>query len=220
MAVTASNAVTNSTSYSYARSTSDAAVSDANAAQDRFLKLLIAQLANQDPMNPMDNAQMTSQMAQINTVSGIQQVNASIQSMAKQFGMLQTLQSAQSVGRDVLVNGNAMPVNNGVASGVVELSSNADSANLKVYSAGGVLLDTVELGSLSAGSNSISWDGSQFPQATEVRFQVSASASGKSVNATMYSRQNVTAVESTSTGPKFTLQLGSTVNASDISAFY
>ena len=49
--------------------------SDPKAAQDRFMKLFVAQLNNQDPMNPLDNAQMTSQMAQINTVTGIQQVN-------------------------------------------------------------------------------------------------------------------------------------------------
>ena len=53
-------------------------VSDATAAQDRFLKLLVAQLNNQDPMNPMDNAQMTSQMAQINTVTGINKLNETI----------------------------------------------------------------------------------------------------------------------------------------------
>ena len=44
-------------------------------AQDRFLKLLVAQMQNQDPLNPMDNAQVTSQMAQINTVSGIEKLN-------------------------------------------------------------------------------------------------------------------------------------------------
>ncbi|MEG0141807.1 MAG: flagellar hook capping FlgD N-terminal domain-containing protein, partial [Comamonas sp.] len=57
-------------------------VTDPNEAQDRFLKLLVAQLNNQDPMNPMDNAQMTSQMAQINTVTGIQQLNQTMQSMS------------------------------------------------------------------------------------------------------------------------------------------
>ena len=55
------------------------AATDPNAAQDRFLKLLVAQLNNQDPMNPLDNAQMTSQMAQINTVTGIQQLNQTMQ---------------------------------------------------------------------------------------------------------------------------------------------
>ena len=43
--------------------------------EDRFLKLLVAQMQNQDPLNPMDNAQVTSQMAQINTVSGIDKLN-------------------------------------------------------------------------------------------------------------------------------------------------
>jgi flagellar basal-body rod modification protein FlgD len=64
------------------------------AAQDRFLKLLVAQLNNQDPMNPMDNAQMTSQMAQINTVTGIQQVNETLKSLAEQFSAMQVLQAA------------------------------------------------------------------------------------------------------------------------------
>ena len=61
-----SGASATGTSVTQANSTSDSASS-----QDRFLKLLVAQLNNQDPMNPMDNAQMTSQIAQINTVTGI-----------------------------------------------------------------------------------------------------------------------------------------------------
>ena len=68
--------VTNTTTASSASAAVKAAgQTSADAQQDRFLKLLVAQLNNQDPMNPMDNAQMTSQMAQINTVSGIQQLN-------------------------------------------------------------------------------------------------------------------------------------------------
>ncbi|HEX5390748.1 MAG TPA: flagellar hook capping FlgD N-terminal domain-containing protein, partial [Burkholderiaceae bacterium] len=55
-----------------AKGGANAASSDPQAAQDKFLKLMVAQLANQDPLNPMDNAELTSQMAQINTVSGIQ----------------------------------------------------------------------------------------------------------------------------------------------------
>ncbi len=70
-------------------------------AQDRFLKLLVAQLNNQDPMNPMDNAQMTSQMAQINTVTGIQQVNETLKSLGAQFTAMQVLQGSSMVGHDV-----------------------------------------------------------------------------------------------------------------------
>ncbi len=57
---------------------------DAGSA-DRFLKLLVAQMQNQDPMNPMDNAQVTSQMAQINTVSGIEKLNTTVQGLNGQF---------------------------------------------------------------------------------------------------------------------------------------
>ncbi|MEI7432358.1 MAG: flagellar hook capping FlgD N-terminal domain-containing protein, partial [Betaproteobacteria bacterium] len=48
--------------------------STAAAQQDRFLKLLVAQRKNQDPLNPMDNAQMTSQMAQMSTVEGVEKL--------------------------------------------------------------------------------------------------------------------------------------------------
>jgi flagellar basal-body rod modification protein FlgD len=82
--IASSTATSTSTSAS-----SSSSSSDMNAAQDRFLKLLVAQLNNQDPMNPMDNAQMTSQMAQINTVTGIQQVNDTLKSMAEQFTAMQ-----------------------------------------------------------------------------------------------------------------------------------
>jgi flagellar basal-body rod modification protein FlgD len=44
--------------------------------QDRFLKLLVSQLKNQDPLNPLDNAQVTTQLAQISTVTGLEQLNA------------------------------------------------------------------------------------------------------------------------------------------------
>ena len=76
-----------------------------NAAQDRFLKLLVAQLNNQDPMNPLDNAQMTSQIAQINTVTGIQQLNQTMESMSAQFNSLQVMQGTALIGRNVMTEG-------------------------------------------------------------------------------------------------------------------
>ena len=68
-----STAVTNDFSVLNPTTASTAATSSANDAgsADRFLKLLVTQMQNQDPLNPMDNAQITSQMAQINTVNGV-----------------------------------------------------------------------------------------------------------------------------------------------------
>ena len=52
---------------------------------DSFLDLMIAELQNQDPLNPLDNAQVTSQMAQINTVSGIEKLNGTVQGLNRHF---------------------------------------------------------------------------------------------------------------------------------------
>ena len=68
-----------------------ASAADTTITADRFLKLLVAQMQNQDPLNPMDNAQVTSQMAQINTVTGIDKLNTTLPSYEtiKRFSVLE-----------------------------------------------------------------------------------------------------------------------------------
>ena len=96
---------------------------DPQAAQDKFLTMLVAQMSNQDPMNPMDNAEVTSQMAQINTVTGIQQLNKTMTDMASKFGSQQALQGVSAIGRTAMVEGNTPVVEEEVAYGGFELSS-------------------------------------------------------------------------------------------------
>ena len=79
-------------------------------AEDRFLKLLVAQMQNQDPLNPMDNAQVTSQMAQINTVTGLQKVNESIQTLGSRLLQSQAMQGASVIGHDVTFEGDSVTV--------------------------------------------------------------------------------------------------------------
>ncbi len=73
--------------------------------EQRFLKLLVTQLNNQDPLNPLDNAQLTSQLAQMSTVSGIEKLNGALESLLAQSSASQVLQSAALIGRDVQVAG-------------------------------------------------------------------------------------------------------------------
>jgi flagellar basal-body rod modification protein FlgD len=94
----------------------------AQESSDRFLRLLVTQMQNQDPLSPMDNAQVTSQMAQINTVSGIEKLNETINGMLGQFTQMQALQGAALVGRDVLVQGNELEVADGKATAAFELA--------------------------------------------------------------------------------------------------
>ena len=173
-----------------------AATSDTTASQDRFLKLLVAQLNNQDPMNPMDNAQMTSQMAQINTVTGIQQVNETLKSMAAQFSSMQVLQGSSMVGHDVLVEGNTLTRISGVASGAVDLSSKADAVKVEILSPGGQVLDTLNLGAQDAGRQSFYWDSSSYQGTGEPSFRVTATLSGSAVASTSLARDRVVSVGS------------------------
>ena len=95
-------------------------------ASDRFLKLLVTQMQNQDPLNPMDNAQVTSQMAQINTVTGIEKLNTTVSSLNNSFAQTQLMQSVGLVGHSVLLEGNKLAVDEeGVARGGFEIGSKA-----------------------------------------------------------------------------------------------
>ena len=115
-------------------STRDVNANDAASSQDRFLKLLVAQLNNQDPMNPMDNAQMTSQIAQINTVTGIQQLNETVKGLVGQFASQQLMQGSAMVGRQVLLEGDALVVNpeTQTGHGALDLSGSASSVKVQV----------------------------------------------------------------------------------------
>ena len=170
--------------------------SDMNAAQDRFLKLLVAQLNNQDPMNPMDNAQMTSQMAQINTVTGIQQVNDTLKSMAEQFTAMQVLQGSNMVGHQVLVDGNQLTITNGVAGGAVDLAGRAESVKVDILSPGGQVIETFNLGALDAGRHNFDWDASKYSFSGNPSFKVTATLGGKAIENTALSRATVLSVSS------------------------
>ena len=187
---------TNSSTTASPAGTTSAAASAANAAgsEDRFLKLLVAQLSNQDPMNPMDNAQMTSQMAQISTVSGIQQVNQTLQSLATQLASLQMLQGGSLVGRSVLVPGTRLAPDNGIAGGAIDLAGKTDRVKIEILSAGGQVIDGFELGALDAGRHLFDWDASAHPGAAAPSYRVTASLGAASVSATPLVRDKVLAV--------------------------
>jgi flagellar basal-body rod modification protein FlgD len=185
-----------STSSTATGSASTTAATSSTAAQDRFLKLLVAQLNNQDPMNPMDNAQMTSQMAQINTVTGIQQVNDTLKSMAEQFTAMQVLQGSSMVGHDVLIDSNQLTISSGKASGAMNLSGAADSVKVEILSPGGQVVDTLNFGATTAGQHTFDWDASAYKYSGDPTFKVTATLGGKTVDSTTMARATVTAVGS------------------------
>lgn len=178
-------AITSPTVFSSpAVTTSTTSTSTSKSTEDRFLTLLVAQLNNQDPMNPMDNAEMTSQMAQLSTVTGIEQVNATLQSMGDQFAAMQSLQATTMVGHNVLTEGNSLTPVDGVASGAIDLAGRAESVKIDVLSPGGQIVDTIDAGALDAGRHYFNWDASNYTAGGTPTFKVSATLGGQAITAT------------------------------------
>lgn len=128
--------------------------------QDRFLKLLITQLQNQDPMNPVDNAQSTTQMAQMSTVTGIENLNASITSMMTTFNAGQSYQAAALIGKQVLAEGDTMQFDGKTeVTGELDVPDGGARVTVTIYNANNQKVDEISLGDQKAGRQSVSWDG-------------------------------------------------------------
>ena len=100
-----------------------AAAPSAAAIQNQFMTLLVTQMQNQDPMNPMDNAQITSQLAQLSTVQGISNLNSTVSGLASQLQANQVLQGASLVGQTVMAQGNVLSLGSAGAAGGVNLTT-------------------------------------------------------------------------------------------------
>ena len=121
--------------YKYGASSRTGASGEASSVDDqqnRFLKLLVTQLKNQDPLNPLDNAQMTSQLAQMSTVSGIEKLNTTLGGLVDSLGNSQTMQASAMIGKKVLVPGNKLALAGGQAIAGVGLASPADEVTVSV----------------------------------------------------------------------------------------
>jgi flagellar basal-body rod modification protein FlgD len=127
--------------------------------EDKFMTLLLTQIRNQDPLNPLDNTQMTSQLAQISTVNGIDKLNSTVQQMSASFMAAQQLQAGSLIGHGVLSQGSSIALAQGRASGGLILDQPADSVVVQVLGPAGERLATINLGARSAGVNAFNWDG-------------------------------------------------------------
>lgn len=217
----ATSAIQPTTAANTAAATSGTGSANANAnTEDRFLKLLVAQMKNQDPLNPVDNAQVTSQMAQIQTVSGIDKLNATVQGLNSQFAQLQALGGAALVGRNVLVEGNRLVATDGVGRGGFELASQADRVKLEVLDASGRVIDTQELGAQASGRSSFDWTPSAGVDATQAaKFRLSATLGTTTVAAVTYTNDRVDAVSSGANGLVLDLAFAGPVAYERIKAF-
>jgi flagellar basal-body rod modification protein FlgD len=147
---------------------------------DKFMTLLVTQLKNQDPLNPMDNAEITSQLAQLSTVTGVNKLNATLETLKTSYQSSESLSAANMIGHGVLVEGNSLSLSSGKAIMGVELASAADSVQVVVTDPRtGKDVVTLDLGAQKAGSLPLTWDGVADTSALDDKGNPVALADGK-----------------------------------------
>lgn len=188
--------------------------------QTRFLTLLTTQLKNQDPMNPSDSNQMTTQLSQISTVSGIEKLNASMDKLLASYSETQNMQAAAIIGKTVLTAGNLLELGAGGAVGGVSLEGPAERVTVTIKDAAGNVVQTAELGSQTAGVMNFMWDGKSDAGATlpagNYSFSVKAVNADKAVVSTALQSGMVNALTLTKDGVSLQLPNNRSVAYSDI----
>ena len=192
--------------------------------QNTFLQLLVAQLKNQDPTNPMDSSQMTSQLAQISTVQGISQLNTSLSSLSTQLAAGQQSQAALLIGSTVLAPGNSIAVASGQASAFgVSLANDVSDLQVVVKNSAGTIVNTIDLGKQSAGTIPVGWTPTDTAGNTlaDGTYTITATGTinGQQATATTLTGATVESVVTQSTGtPGLVLSNGSTVGLTSVAA--
>jgi len=156
--------------------------------QEEFMRLLVAQLNNQDPTKPMENAEFLTQIAQFSTVDGIQGMETSLSDLGASMVSTRAIQASSLVGRDVISASNqaafvpgeeidGVVVPGEEIDGVVAIPVSASAVQIQVSDSSGQLVKVLDIGDLGAGIHKFSWDGllddgASIPQGS---YQVTAS---------------------------------------------
>ncbi|AYD64292.1 flagellar basal body rod modification protein [Achromobacter sp. LC458] len=197
--------------------------------QDQFLKLLMTQLQNQDPLNPMQNAELTSQMAQIATVEGITNLKSTILAISGQIDVSQSMNAVSMIGKGVLIPGSKVKVGvdgDNAAERVVtpyglDLQSDAQKVQVRIADANGAVVRTIEMGEQKTGVYTLNWDGKNDggvalePGAYTVSV-LATDGDGKKVNAEVLSYGQVKSVAYSTNGLRLDLGLEGQTSMLDV----
>lgn len=177
---TSNTSITSLMSTMNAGAASSGGTDSVTADTDKFMTLLVTQLQNQDPLNPMDNAEMTSQLAQLQTVTGINNLNTTLTSLQGSYQNAEALSATNLIGQGVLIDGNNVTLSSSQGVLGVDLGTAADDVKIVISDKNGQEVDTIDMGKQAAGVTPLAWDGKTSSGATladgKYTFQVVATA--------------------------------------------
>lgn len=212
----------NTVSYS-TTSTSDSSSSSTDLSSSDFMTLLIAQLENQDPLNPLEDTDMLAELAQFSNLEQLVSVNETLESLTE-LVTTQAVNSAVSyIGYDVTAEGDSISVSDGSASDITyTLESDAAEATADIYDSDDNLVASVSLTDLEEGDQTFTWDGldSDGNQVEDGTYYVEISAydeNGDSISASTQCSGTVVGLTSVDGTTVFELDDGRYVSMANVS---
>jgi len=172
----------------YTDTTATTTSTDDAIGKDTFMTLLLAQLQNQDPLNPMDATQFSTQLAQFSSLEQLYNINENMETLIDSQSSSNTYQVLDLIGKEIEADGDILSLGDaGTATGGFTIESDAD-CSVVIYNESGKAIKTIDLGSLEAGDHTFEWDGNEQDGddagAGLYSFKITAEdASGKSVTA-------------------------------------
>ena len=128
--------------------------------QDAFLKLLITQMQNQDPLNPMEGIEFTQQLAQFSSLEQLMAINSGFSSLNTTLEAQNNFQVLDMVGKDIKAVGEYLGYKDGQATGgIFNLPKQASQVMVNIYDDEGHTVRTLDLGAMQAGNHDLNWDG-------------------------------------------------------------
>lgn len=180
--------------------------------KDEFLKLMVAQMNNQNPLEPQGNGEFIAQLAQFSTVEGITNLNTSVGSILSGSQSSQALQASTLVGRKVIVDTDKVKVDTSADfKGALNLTASSPNVWVNVYDTTGNQVNRLNLGQQSSGLVNFTWDGTDANgkklDAGTYRFEAQASVGGKTEAMKTSLPANVDSVTLGQNGGEMTLNL-------------
>lgn len=135
-------------------------LTDKTVTQDDFLKLLIAQLQNQDPLHPMDNQEFAAQLATFNSLGQLIEINDKLGTLQNSQGSMNQYNAASLIGKEIASAGNQINLSSGSSATIgYRLGGNAAKVGIGIFNGAGELVRRIDAGARPGGDQALLWDG-------------------------------------------------------------
>ncbi len=191
---------------------------------DDFLTLLVAQLQNQDPLNPMEDAEMLAELAQFSSLEQLAELNENFEALADDFNTLIVNSAMSYIGMNVVAEGNCISLTDGKSTELkVTLAEDAESALAYIYDENNELVATTSLSRLNSGEQTFTWDGSlstgeTAPDGIYSVYFYALNAEGDTIDVSSLAEGTVVGLNTENGSTVFELSDGRTVNMLNITS--